>query len=263
VYSYDIDTSGSTFNRWTVGANGLTSIDESTLFGLGGFSGSFELKGGLIYGVNGGVADPSSTPPSQVGRYVLNSLGLNQSLQPSSVAADPAIDRVFFTGSSTAGTALPYIVSFDQGRFTMLDVVQLPGGSLTGTDLLRWGSDGLAWQMPTWPSYLGSSNSIFLLRGPWVLPQLGNVNPVSIATSCAPASVTAGSGNLMVTVTGSNFVPGAVVQWNSSERTTTFVDTSHIKVALPASDLANSGSATLTVVNPGAAASGGITFTTN
>jgi hypothetical protein len=263
VYSYDVDTSGSTFNRWTVGANGLTAIDQSTLTGLGGFSGSFELEGGLLYGVYGGVANPSTTPPSQVGRYAVTALGLNQSLQPSSVAADVATDRVFFTGSSTAGTALPYLVSFDRSRFTVLDVVQLPGGSLTGTDLMRWGSDGLAWQMPSWPSYGGSSSAIYLVRGPWVLPEWGASNPVAVATSSTPSSIGAGSGNLMLTVTGSNFVPGAVVLWNGAERSTMFVDATHLKVAVPASDLTSAGNATLTIVNPGAAASGSITFTIN
>ncbi len=262
VYSYDVDTSGSTFNRWKVGTTGLTPLDESTLFGLGGFSGSFAFQNGLIYGVAGGVADPTTTPPSQIGRYIVNTLGLNQSLQTSGVAVDTAANRVFFTGSSTAGSSLPYVVSFDRQRFNVLDVVQLPGGSLTGTDLLRWGRDGLAWQNSSWP-YGTTSGTITIVRGPWVLPQWGTTNPVATATASAPANIGAGAGNIMLTVTGTNFVPGAVVYWNGNERTTTYVDSTQLKVAIPASDVGTAGSATLTIGNPGATASNSITFTIN
>lgn len=262
VYSYDSDTSGATFNRWKVGANGLTTIDESTLFGMGGFSGAFVLQDGLIYGVGGGVANPSTTPPSQIGRYLVTNYGLYQSFEPSGIAVDPASDRVFFTGSSTAGSALPYLISFDWKRFTVLDVLQFPGSSLTGIDMQRWGRDGLAWQMSSWP-YGGSSNTLILMRGPRVLPQWGVTNPVAVASSISPTNATAGSGNLILTITGSNFVPGAVALWNGAEHTTNFVDANHLRVAVPASDLATPSTAKLTIVNPGAATSGEITFTVN
>lgn len=259
LYSYDSDTSGATFNRWTVDANGLTAIDQTTLFGIGGFSGAFRLIDGLIYGTGGGIADPSTTPPAQVGRYLVGNIGLNQSLQPSSMTADTAANRAFFLGSSTAGTALPFLASFDRTHFTVIDTIQLPGQSLTGTDVTRWGSDGLAWQMSGWPS--GSSNTIFIMRGPWVLPQLANNNPVASATSVTPSSAAAGTGNIVLTVTGSGLVPGAVVLWNGVERTTSFVDSTHLSVAIPAADLTSAGTATLTIVNPGASASTGVTFT--
>lgn len=262
VYSYDSDTSGGTFNRWTVGSNGLNAIDQSTLFGMGGFLGRFQVKDGLIYGLGGGVADPRATPPSQIGRYMVSNYGLYQSLTASSVAADPASNRVFFTGSSTAGSALPYLVSFDWSRFTVVDIFQFPGYELTGIDLQHWGRDGLAWVMSSWP-YGGNSSTVILMRGPRVLPQWGMDNPVATAASTSPANAVAGTGNLIVTVSGLNFVPGAVVLWNGAERTTTFIDASHLEVAVPASDVAITGTATLTVVNPGAAVSPGITFTIN
>jgi hypothetical protein len=75
-----------------------------------------------------------------------------------------------------------------------------------------------------------------------------------------PSSAQAGGGNFYLTATGSNFVPGAVLLWNGSERTTTYLDVAHLKVAIPAADIARSGTATLTVVNPGSAPSGGFSF---
>ena len=64
-------------------------------------------------------------------------------------------------------------------------------------------------------------------------------------------------------VTGSGFVPGAVLKWNGAERTTTFVDSSHLTVAIPKADLTQAGTATLVVNNPGSSDSSSISFTVN
>lgn len=101
------------------------------------------------------------------------------------------------------------------------------------------------------------------MRGPFVLPQWASLNPTPSLASVSPSSTTVGSGNLTITVTGSNFVPGAVLLWNGAERTTTFVDSSHLIVAIPASDVGATGTATLVVNNPGSSNSTSISFTVN
>jgi trimeric autotransporter adhesin len=53
------------------------------------------------------------------------------------------------------------------------------------------------------------------------------------------------------------------VNWNGVYRTTTFVDAGHLTVAIPASDPATAGSATITVATPGAVASDPLPFTIN
>jgi hypothetical protein len=72
-----------------------------------------------------------------------------------------------------------------------------------------------------------------------------------------------GTGNTLLTLTGSNFLPGVAVTWNGSYRTTTIVDTTHVTVAIPASDLAAAGSGSLMATNPGGAASSALTVTVN
>jgi hypothetical protein len=74
-------------------------------------------------------------------------------------------------------------------------------------------------------------------------------------------SITHGTGNTVLTLTGTNFVPGVAALWNGSYRTTTIVDGTHVTMAIPASDLAADGSAMITLVNPGAPASAPLTFT--
>jgi hypothetical protein len=75
-------------------------------------------------------------------------------------------------------------------------------------------------------------------------------NPVPTTTSLNPASAVVGGAAFTLTVNGSNFVTGSVVQWNGSARTTTFVSSTQLTAAIPATDIAATGTATVTVFNP-------------
>ena len=80
-------------------------------------------------------------------------------------------------------------------------------------------------------------------------------------TSLSPNAARAGSASFTMTVTGTGFVSGAVVNWNGSARTTTFVSATQLKAVVHTSDLAAQGTAQVTAVNPGASASNALTFT--
>jgi hypothetical protein len=88
-------------------------------------------------------------------------------------------------------------------------------------------------------------------------------NPAPTITTISPATAVAGSGGFTLTITGTNFVNGSVVRWNGSPRTTTFVSSTRLEVAIPASDVATAGTANVTVFNPapGGGESGAATFT--
>ena len=100
-----------------------------------------------------------------------------------------------------------------------------------------------------------------MLRGPFVLPAEAVANSAPSLTSADQTTIAAGSGNLYLTVTGTGFLPGAVVLWNGSPRTTSFVDAAHLQVAIPASDLASSATITLTGQNPGSTSSNSLSIT--
>jgi peptidoglycan/xylan/chitin deacetylase (PgdA/CDA1 family) len=86
----------------------------------------------------------------------------------------------------------------------------------------------------------GISNAMsFEIRGP---------QPVLV--SLTPSWVNAGGPAFTLTVDGSNFVTGSKVRWSGSDRTTTFVSSTELLAAIPASDIAAAGSATVTVSNP-------------
>jgi hypothetical protein len=88
-------------------------------------------------------------------------------------------------------------------------------------------------------------------------------NPVPTASSLSPSDTAAGGPALKLTVTGTNFVSGSVVQWNSSGRATTFVSATQLTATILASDIATAGTASVTVLNPspGGGTSGALTFT--
>ena len=86
----------------------------------------------------------------------------------------------------------------------------------------------------------------------------GSPAPVTpVVTSISPSSVPAGSPAFTLSVTGSNFQPQAVVNWNASALTTTYSSSSALSAAVPASLVAAGSVANITVTNPGGQTSAG------
>jgi VCBS repeat protein/centrosomal CEP192-like protein len=80
----------------------------------------------------------------------------------------------------------------------------------------------------------------------------GQSSPVPLINQpLVPASATPGGAGFTLTVNGTGFATGAVVNWNGSPLATTFVGRSQLMAAVPASDIAAPGTAFVSVVNPG------------
>ncbi|MCS7291136.1 MAG: IPT/TIG domain-containing protein, partial [Roseiflexus sp.] len=80
--------------------------------------------------------------------------------------------------------------------------------------------------------------------------------PTPQITSLNPAEATVGGGNFTLTVNGSGFIDGtgsdrSVVYWNGSPRATTYISSTQLTATILASDIATTGTANVTVVNPG------------
>lgn len=78
----------------------------------------------------------------------------------------------------------------------------------------------------------------------------GSDNPVPSLSSITPTSAAAGSSNFTLTVNGSNFVTTSTVQWNGSNRPTSFVNANQMTAQIPASDVASVGVAQVRVFSP-------------
>jgi hypothetical protein len=102
----------------------------------------------------------------------------------------------------------------------------------------------------------GSSNST---------PPPPSGNPVPSVASISPSSGIAGGVSFTLTVNGSNFVSASTVQWNGSNRATSYVGGTQVTATITAADIATAGTGSVTVVNPapGGGTSTAATFATN
>ena len=264
LLAFDTDTSGATLDHYTVTSAGFTYYNyqqytESTLNHFG----CFKLSGGLAYSISGGVANPAPSPAVQLGVFPLPS---NSTFSTSTnVAPDNSLQRTFFavnSGTSGYSTTLDSIEAFDNRTYLSSGSIPLGFAAAEGSstsysvaDLIRWGQDGLA--------VLTTGGHLYLVRGAAVVPQMLQQNTAATLTATSAATVAHGTGNTLLTLTGGGFVPGVAVTWNGSYRTTTIVDATHVTVAIPASDLAGTGSGSLVAINPGATASSALTVTIN
>ena len=272
LYAYDSQTSGAEFYRYTVNSNGLTLVDGTTLNGMGGFQGGFVLAGGLVFGGGGGIANPSTTPPSQVAKLPLVDFygtGGSYADEGIGVVADTSAQKNFLLEENLAGTSAYGLVRFNLNTYIPETWVTIPSSIWSVNAPIRWGQDGIA-MLATVPnsSNQNSSNQgvtqVMLLRGPFVVPQQLNTGATAATlTSSSSSSLTHGAGNTLLTLTGSNFLPGVAVTWNGNYRTTTIVDSTHVTVAISASDVAAAGSGSLVATNPGASASNALAVTIN
>lgn len=266
LYAYDSQTSGAEFYRYQVNSTGLSLMDGTTLNGMGGFSGGFASASGLVYGGGGGIANPNTTPPSQIATlplidfYNAGITGYGVGVTP-----DPSLQKEFMLLENTAGTWAYALARYDLNTYLPEAILNMPAAA-SGVDsnwsMFRFGQDGLA--MLSYNTLnTPAVSQVILLRGPFVAPQeLGTSTAASLSSSSA-STIAHGSGNTILTLLGSNFLPGVAVTWNGSYRTTTVVDPSHVTVTIPAGDLASAGSASVVATNPGSPASNTLQITIN
>ena len=96
-------------------------------------------------------------------------------------------------------------------------------------------------------------------------PPVASLNPVPSISSLTPGAVAAGSPMFTLVVAGSDFVTSSTVNWNGVALPTTYVSASELTAAVPATDVANVGDPSITVITPGpgGGTSNAATFTIN
>jgi hypothetical protein len=88
-------------------------------------------------------------------------------------------------------------------------------------------------------------------------------NPVPYLNQpLVPTAVSPGTSDFTLSVSGTGFVSGATVNFNRTALATAFVDSKHLTATVSAPDIANAGTAQVTVVNPepGGGSSNGVFF---
>ena len=101
-------------------------------------------------------------------------------------------------------------------------------------------------------------------RSVWdILVPLSGSSLAPAIEAITPTSTNAGGGDFTLSVTGSNFGSRTVVRWNGQSRPTSFVDSAHLAVIIPANDIAVVGRAAVLAFNTasGGGASNATSFT--
>jgi len=157
-------------------------------------------------------------------------------------------------------------VAFDvNGNGNTNDPGELVSATLTGTNTYQASFAALSGPVGNrviTASAIDTSGNISTVK---VTVQVVEPNPVPALASLTPNHATHGGPTFTLTVNGSKFVNGSVVQWNGAALSTAFVSAQKLTAQIPAGDIATAGSGSVTVSNPapGGGVSNTLTFTVN
>jgi hypothetical protein len=174
------------------------------------------------------------------------------SLNPNSAAAGAAAFTLSVSGQNfVSGAAIEWNGSIVTTTFISATQLQ---AQISAADIAASGTALVSVTNPA-PGGGNSGNAEFIINS------TSNSEPT--LTSISPVLVNAGSSGFLLTVTGTNFVPASVIQWNGASISTTYLSATELEAQIPSSDLTTAGTVEVTVLSsaPGGGTSGGLTFT--
>ena len=214
--------------------------------------------GTLLYTSDGQVWNPATqteigTFPVQIGNVPSSEIGLT---------LDSKAGQIYTVGQQSTRNSVGVVISaYGLQSYALTGSLAFPQFYWpTENHLVRWGTNGLAFLAPG----VGlTDQEVYILRSSVVSPQASNPTPT--LTSISPASAESGGPAFTLTVNGSGFLSGSVIEWNQIPLTTTFVSGQQVTAKVPASDLAAPGTAQVAVFNsaPGGGSSMAAVFTIN
>ncbi|HEY6075119.1 MAG TPA: IPT/TIG domain-containing protein, partial [Anaerolineales bacterium] len=198
------------------------------------------------------VFDPNSTAQSVSLTFTINNpVPELSTISPSNKTAGSAPFTLTLNGTNFRSSS---VVRFNGSprATTFISVTQL-SAQILATDVQTTGVFPITVVNPT----PGGGSSLEL--------DFSVNNPVPVLNSISPNNATAGGGPFTLTLTGTNFVSGAVVRWNGANRTTTVVSGTQATAQITSADLAAGGTFNVTVTNPspGGGTSGALSFAVN
>jgi len=139
--------SGSSLVKYLVDANGLTQATTTSGFGPGGTS--IKFSDGLLFSDFGLVADPVSG--DWKGTFQVSGSRI--------MAVDSVNHRTFFASASGSNVV---ITVFDSNTFASVGSITVPGVFGDPVNLVRWGTNGLAFN--TTPTQSPETSRVYLLQ---------------------------------------------------------------------------------------------------
>jgi len=216
------------------------------------------------YPVGTGYDEVTGLGSLDVGHFVnsWSTLGVNTATTATSITstANPSLlgTAVTFTAHVTTTGANP-----PTGSVNFLDASDTIGvGALNGAGVASYTTSSLPpGQHEITAVYVGDPNNPGSSSTTLTQTILAT-NPVPLLTSMTPSSANAGSGALVLTLTGANFMPGSQVLWNGAALATTyFSGGTELQATIPAANTNAAGTASVSVGNPApGGVSGALTF---
>lgn len=180
-----------------------------------------------------GGGNPPPPPPPQ------NPVPAIVSLNPNTASAGGAAFSLTISGQNfVSSSSVSWNGSPRTTTFTSSSQLQ---AQITASDIANAASANVSVTNPS----PGGGNS-----GAAEFDVTATSNPAPDLGSLNPASVNAGSGDFLLTVTGNNFIPAATILWNGSAVSTTFLSASQLQAEIPGAAVFTSGFADVSVANP-------------
>ena len=190
---------------------------------------------------------------------VTNPGGSSSGIAVFSLTAPPPASITSFQPSSAIAGSQAFILSVTGSGFNSTSAVVWNGSALPTTVVSA--TQVTAFVNSTLVAQQVVANVIVQNSGATgAVPAAFAVNGPSIA-ALSPSTTSAGGPSFNLAVTGANFLPGSLIQWNSVSLPTAFNSATALTASVPASLVAGGGTASITVQNPGGATSPASQFT--
>ena len=251
IYAANNETSSFDFYTLTVNSSGVTkNQDFPNVFSVYNYRIHYDSGTNLVYSDEGHVVNPATGAP--VGNFSVSNL----------MVPDSTLNTAFFA-VGPFGSSNVTIESFNLTTFTQISSITIPNVTGTPLRLIRWGQNGLAFNTGgtgvngqvylVQAALVTKASSAVRLEGPLtpVLPSAPAANAPTVL-QLNPSSALAGGAGFRMNVSGTNFVPSSIVQWNGTPLATTFVSSTELQAAITAEDIVSPGAVRVTVSNPDA-----------
>jgi hypothetical protein len=224
------------FEKFSIDSTGVQAVPGASYVGQANDSASTMVSDGRYLFTNTTtVWDPLTG--SKIGKY-LNNISYGDDVVP-----DNSLGLTFAMYYDYTNNGGEVLQAFDKAGFTALGKVSFASvGYSSGHEVLRWGTDGFSLiNTDTMDLYLFRSSIAHVTTNSTATPAIG---------SLLPSSAVVGRGNLPMTVTGTNFLPGSTVTWSGSAVNTDFVNSTTLKAYVPASAFVSASTVQVGVTSP-------------
>src|SRR5690242_10606330 len=174
-----------------------------------------------------GGSGGGSTSTSATTTTVVNAIPAITTLSPATATVGSSVTTLTVNGSGFISSST-VMWNGNARPTTFVSTTQLQA-TLQASDIAATGTAQVTVTSPA-PGG-GTSNSIAFAIS----------NPAPIVSAVTPATITTSDNGATLSVTGTGFVPGSVIQWNGVNRTTTYISSTELRTAVTAADLTTTG----------------------